>query len=137
MGDQAKGAGEKGSVLVTGGRGFIGRSVVRLLQHKGYAVLVLDLPSANPSGSAVGLPGVQEISSREVSCDIGDPIQLQSVFESGPIAAVIHLAAILPTAAQRDPLRATQVNVVGSLNLLELSRQFGVRRVVFGSSLST
>jgi UDP-glucose 4-epimerase len=124
----------KGSVLVTGGRGFIGRSVGKLLQREGYRVLALDLP--HPGASAEAPLRAQKVSSREVSCDISDPIQLQSIFESEPIGAVIHLAAVLPTAAQRDPLRATQVNVGGSLNLLELSRQFGVRRVVFGSSLS-
>jgi len=49
---------------------------------------------------------------------------------------VIHLAAILPTVAQREPLRATQVNVIASANLLEMAREFGVRRFVFASSLS-
>jgi nucleoside-diphosphate-sugar epimerase len=58
------------------------------------------------------------------------------VFESRAIETIIHLAAILPTAAQRDPVRATRVNVLGSLNVLEMAREFGVRRVVFGSSLS-
>ena len=58
------------------------------------------------------------------------------MFEASKIQGIIHLAAILPTAAQRDPVRATQVKVDGSLNLLELARRFGVRRIVFGSSLS-
>jgi nucleoside-diphosphate-sugar epimerase len=132
-------ASEKGSVLVTGGRGFIGRSVSGLLQREGYRVLTLDVsPGDQPSPGTLidGRSELQKTSSRELSCDISDPIQLQSVFESEPIGAAIHLAAVLPTAAQRDPLRATQVSVGGSLNLLELSRQFGVRRVVFGSSLS-
>ena len=132
-------AGHKRSVLVTGGRGFIGRSVTRLLQREGYQVLALDVPTADQpyTGAVTAKPsGIHKRASREVSCDISDPIQLQTVFESEPTGAVIHLAAVLPTAAQRDPLRATQVNVGGSLNLLELSRQFGVQRVVFGSSLS-
>jgi nucleoside-diphosphate-sugar epimerase len=49
---------------------------------------------------------------------------------------VIHLAAVLPTAARREPARVTEVNVGGSLNVLEMARQFGVQRFVFGSSLS-
>ncbi len=49
---------------------------------------------------------------------------------------IVHLAAILPTAAQRDPIRAMHVNIVGSMNLLELARRFRVPRFVFGSSLS-
>src|SRR5437879_1609560 len=119
----------KGTVLVTGGRGFIGRAVGKLLQREGYRVLALDQAHA-------GAPLDKEIASREVSCDISDALQLQAVFESQSIGAIVHLAAILPTAAQRDPLRATQVNVGGSLHLLELAHQFGVRRLVFGSSLS-
>jgi nucleoside-diphosphate-sugar epimerase len=73
---------------------------------------------------------------REIGIDITDREQLRSLFHARPIAAIVHLAAILPTMAQREPTRATQVNVGGSLNLLEMARQFGVRRVIFGSSLS-
>jgi nucleoside-diphosphate-sugar epimerase len=58
------------------------------------------------------------------------------LFQARAIGAIVHLAAILPTTAQREPARATQVNVEGSLNLLEMARQFGVRRFIFGSSLS-
>lgn len=61
---------------------------------------------------------------------------MRSLFHARPIAGIVHLAAILPTMAQREPARATQVNVGGSLNLLEMARQFGVRRFIFGSSLS-
>jgi len=48
----------------------------------------------------------------------------------------VHLAAILPTVAQREPLLATRVNIQGSVNLLQLAREFGVRRFIFGSSVS-
>ena len=113
-------------VLVTGGRGFIGRAVVKLLQGSGDGVVSLDA-APGPSSSA---------GRHEVECDITDVRQLQRVFEIEPIGGIIHLAAILPTAAQREPARATEVNVEGSLHLLEMGRRFGVRRFVFGSSLS-
>lgn len=71
-----------------------------------------------------------------IVCDISRREELRRVFEQHNIDQVVHLAAILPTVAQRDPVRATAVNINGSLNLLELSREFGVRRFVFGSSLS-
>jgi nucleoside-diphosphate-sugar epimerase len=116
-------------VLVTGGCGFIGRSVCRLLQRKGYRALALD-QSVSANALAAGRPW------REIQCDICDPAQLQRVFAAEKIGGIVHLAAILPTAAQRDPWRATQVNLVGSLNLLEMARQYAVRRFVFGSSLS-
>lgn len=115
---------ETSTVLVTGARGFIGRAVVKLLQRKGYGVLGVD---RSDSTKSVG---------GQIAMDITDGQQLRRLFQGRAIAGIIHLAAILPTAAQRDPVCATEVNVGGSLNVLEMARQFGVRRVVFGSSLS-
>jgi nucleoside-diphosphate-sugar epimerase len=117
------------SVLVTGGRGFIGSAVRKLLHRSGYAVLALDQPES--------VTGAGDFSSgREIAIDITDREQLRSLFHTGSITAIVHLAAILPTVAQREPARATQVNVEGSLNLLEMARKFHVRRFLFGSSLS-
>jgi nucleoside-diphosphate-sugar epimerase len=116
------------AVLVTGSRGFIGRAVCNLLVREGYRVLALDQAetqedAANPLR-------------REIQCDISDAAQVQSIFEAEGIDTLVHLAAVLPTAAQADPQRATQVNIQGSLNLLQMASRFGVRRMVFGSSLS-
>jgi len=118
------------AVLVTGGRGFIGRAVTFLLQRLGYDVVSVD---TTPYDS---VRTHDQESGQKILCDISNREELLHAFEAERIGGIIHLAAILPTAAQRDPLRATQVNVVGSLNLLELARRFGVRRFVFGSSLS-
>ena len=117
------------SVLVTGGRGFIGRGVGKLLQRKGYRVVSLDC--AQDTGTQYDGQSWQE-----VQCDIFSAEQLERVFAKETIGSIIHLAAILPTAAQRDPLPAMQVNLAGSLSLLEMARRFDVRRFVFGSSLS-
>ncbi len=119
-------SGDGRSVLVTGGRGFIGRAVAKLLQRAGYEVVSLDATQLTTSGAEID----------EVLCDLTDAVQLQRVFEARRIGGIIHLAAILPTAAQREPVRATRVNVEGSLHLLEMARRFGVQRFVFGSSLS-
>ena len=119
--------GKDKSVLVTGGRGFIGGAVVKLLQRAGYGVVSLD---HSPPAAA------SESGEEEGVCDISEGAQLHRIFEERQIGAIIHLAALLPTVAQREPLRATEVNVLGSLNLLEAARRFGMQRVVFGSSLS-
>lgn len=116
---------QNNSVLVTGGRGFIGRAVIELLQRSGYGVDSLD--AAPPASSP---------NRHEVACDLTDANELQRVFATEQVGGIIHLAAILPTAAQREPARATRVNVEGSLHLLEMARHFGVRRMVLGSSLS-
>lgn len=122
-------AAQNSSVMITGGRGFIGRAVGKLLQCSGYHVVSLDqstTPDCQPHHEKPG----------EVQCDISDAGQVQRLFEAGRIYGIVHLAAVLPTAAQREPVRATQVNIEASLNLLEMARSFGVRRVVFASSLS-
>lgn len=78
-------------------------------------------------------PGAQ---ADEVAADITDLSCLKGLFETKPVDAIVHLAAILPTAAQREPLLATKVNIQGSIHLLELAKEFHVRRFIFGSSLS-
>jgi UDP-glucose 4-epimerase len=116
------------SVLVTGAEGFLGRALVRLLEHSHQRVIALDSSEPERVDPTSGVT--------KVRCDITDQLQMEKVFREYDIGKVVHLAAILPTAAQRDPVLVTRVNVVGSVNLLELARQFGVARFVFGSSLS-
>jgi len=118
---------KQNNVLVTGASGFVGAAVTRLLEHSGRKVIALDVhPETSPSAQRA----------TKVVCDISSKAELERVFEAGHIDRIIHLAAILPTAAQKDPLRAKEVNVMGSLNLLQMAARFRVRRVVFGSSLS-
>jgi nucleoside-diphosphate-sugar epimerase len=77
------------SVLVTGGRGFIGLAVRKLLQRSGYSVLALDQPEA-------AAPGTGHFSlGREIAIDITEREQLRSLFHTRPIAAIVHLAASL------------------------------------------
>ncbi|HEX3822696.1 MAG TPA: NAD(P)-dependent oxidoreductase [Candidatus Sulfotelmatobacter sp.] len=116
------------AVLVTGGRGFVGRAVGKLLRREGYEVISLDRVALTEEAGSDRI--------NQAQCDIADVPALYSVFQNQPVEAIVHLAAILPTTAQRDPVRATAVNVQGSLNVLEMAREFGTRRVVFGSSLS-
>lgn len=115
------------SVLITGGRGFIGRAVVRELSCTGNRVVSLDQspPLTTPQSDA-----------EEITLDITDAAQLRRTLASRDIAAIVHLAAVLPTAARKNPEQATRVNVDGSLNVLEMARLFGARRFIFGSSLS-
>jgi UDP-glucose 4-epimerase len=114
-------------VLVTGANGFVGRAVTRLLGHSGRKIVALDVtPEAVPSAE----------SATKVVCDISFEEELERVFAERDISAIIHLAAVLPTAAQKDPAGATRVNLAGSLNMMAMAVRFNVRRMVFGSSLS-
>ena len=113
-------------IVVTGAGGFIGRAVTNLLDRSGRHAVLVDQD----------FPAEYSTQARKIACDISDAQAVEKVFAEQPISGVIHLAAILPTAAQKEPCRTTEVNVRGSLNLLEAAREFHVKRFVFGSSLS-
>src|SRR5438876_2621221 len=114
--------GKERTVLVTGARGFIGRATCKLLRCKGYRVIALDM---NRGSDALENPPSEP---GEVECDISEASSLRAVFDLGQIDTVVHLAAILPTAAQRDPMRATSVNIMGNMHLLAMASRFQVRR---------
>jgi len=117
-----------GLTLVTGGSGFIGRHVCSNLAARGASVIALDRRSLN--GSAC------EPAYLSLECDITDRDHVEQIFRRHSFTAIIHLASILNTASRENPLNATQVNIVGSLNVLEAARKFRVPRVIYGSSIS-
>src|SRR5258708_19512148 len=88
----------KGTILVTGGAGFIGaHTCVELLGH-GYDVVVLD-NLVNSKREAVRR--IEQIARRPVSFvegDVRDTALLESVFNAHPITATIHFAALKPVA---------------------------------------
>jgi len=116
-------------VLVTGADGQIGQAVCLLLRAQGLPLLATDI---TPMDCRVRAAGFRDF----MRCDLTSQENVQRLFESTPIRAVVHLAAVLPTAALANPVAATAVNVGGSLHLLEQSVRTGVRRFVLASSMS-
>ncbi|MCW4009019.1 MAG: SDR family NAD(P)-dependent oxidoreductase [Candidatus Bathyarchaeota archaeon] len=118
-------------ILVTGGAGFIGSHLVSLLLEKGYLVVVLDNLS---SGKQENLNAVRENPHfRFVRGDIRDPAVIQEAMDGAD--AVVHLAALIDVAASvADPALTHEVNVTGTLNVLQAAVKCGVSRFVFASS---
>jgi UDP-glucose 4-epimerase len=113
--------------IVTGGAGFIGSHVVDSLLADGHAVTVVDDLS---SGSAERVPAAAELR----RLDIVDLPALQAVFDDVAPQAVYHLAAQASVVASvADPGRDCDVNVRGTLNVLELAGARSVP-VVFTST---
>jgi UDP-glucose 4-epimerase len=115
-------------VLVTGGAGFIGTHLCKLLLEQGYHVTILDDLSTGSSDHV--LPGINLVKDSVIS-----PHSIQSVFDG--VDTVFHLAALasVPKSIE-DPTRTFLVNVVGTVNVLSLSVKAKVRKFVFISSSS-
>lgn len=129
-----------GTILVTGGAGFIGSNLCEYLLRRGRPVAIVDNLDDfyDPQFKRANLEEIKACGKYNFfPLDILDVGRLQEVFEKIRPQAVVHLAAragIRPSLLQPELYVAT--NVVGTLNLLELSRTYGVERFVFGSSSS-
>ncbi len=116
-------------VAVTGGAGFIGSWVVEVLVEKGYDVVVIDNFSSGSRSNLASVEGVVKV----VECDVRDFSNLLQALKG--CDAVIHLAALVSVdAASENPRLAIDVNVVGTLNVLEACRRVGCSRLVYASS---
>lgn len=126
--------------LVTGGAGFIGSHLCEALIARGEEVVCLDNfdPYYDPEMKRRNLrPLLGHSAFRLVEADIRDLPLLERLFREERFDAVCHLAAkagVRPSL--RDPLLYEEVNVRGTLHLLELSRQHGIGRFLFASSSS-
>ncbi len=114
-------------VLVTGGAGYIGSHTCKALSRAGYTPVSVDNLSSGKR------PFVQWGPLEEG--DILDSQRLQEVFTKHRPCAVMHFAALIEVEESvYDPLKYYQTNVTGSINLLKLASDFGIRHFVFSSS---
>jgi UDP-glucuronate 4-epimerase len=127
-------------ILVTGGAGFIGSHTVEALLARGERVIALDNfndfydPERKRRNVA---PFLSNPNFRLVQGDIRDRIMLEHLFTTEPIRRIIHIAAMAnPRFSIKDPLLYNEVNVTGTLNLVELAVRQGVQHFVFASSSS-
>jgi UDP-glucuronate 4-epimerase len=126
--------------LVTGGAGFIGSHLCERLLAQGHTLVAIDnfndyydprLKRRNVE------PLLQNRGFALIEADILDLQRLQQIFSKHSFDAVIHLAAragVRPSIAQ--PLLYEQVNVLGTMHLLEMARQHNIPKFIFGSTSS-
>ncbi len=118
--------------LVTGGAGFIGSHVVDALVARGDQVLVLDDLS---SGRRENLDQAIEAGASLLEGDITDTAAVAEAFERGRPEIVCHLAAQIDVRRSlSEPAYDLEINVGGTISLLERSRQTDVGRFVFAST---
>jgi UDP-glucuronate 4-epimerase len=131
-------------ILVTGGAGFIGSHLCTRLCAAGQRVICLDnfdnfydpaIKQANAQEALTAVGATGRLVLRHG--DIRDYARLRQLFQEVAIDVVIHLAAragVRPSIEQ--PLLYSEVNIQGTLNLLECCREFHVKQFLFGSSSS-
>lgn len=114
-------------ILVTGGAGFIASHVVDLYLQHGHEVVVVDNLSAGRRSNLNPAASFYQV-------DIRSP-ELAKVFETERPDIVNHHAAHVDVRQSvADPLYDTEVNVLGSLNVLECARRSGVQKVIYIST---
>jgi nucleoside-diphosphate-sugar epimerase len=113
--------------LVTGGAGFIGSQVVRLLCERGFEVTVLDNLSTGYRKNLAGLD------LEFIQGDIRNQTLLEKLMKK--VEVIFHLAASIGNVKSlSNPQEDSEVNVVGTLNILEAARKNGVKKIIYSSS---
>lgn len=119
------------SVLVCGGAGYIGSHAVSELLDRNEEVVVVD------SLQKGHLPAVLE-GAKFYNGDLRDEAFLKNVFQENDIEAVIHFAAdSLVGESVEKPLQYYENNVYGTMCLLKVIQEFGVKKIVFSSTAAT
>lgn len=120
-------------VLVTGGAGFIGSHIVEAYREAGHEVVVVDSLWSRGGGRRANVPAEVRFYDVDITSS-----SLADVFERERPEIVNHQAAQHSVKISTEsPEFDAQVNVLGLLNILELSRQYEVRKVIFASSGAT
>ena len=116
----------KRNILITGGAGFIGSHLVRLLVNKYSNYHIINMDVLTYAGN---LENLKDIEGKEnytfVKCDICDIEKVKNVFEEYKIDNVIHLAAESHVDRSiKDPFSFAQTNVMGTLSLLQAAKDY-------------
>jgi nucleoside-diphosphate-sugar epimerase len=117
--------------LVTGGAGFIGSNIARELLQRGRSVRIIDNFS---TGYRSNLADIRN----DVEVIEGDIRNYNTVRDALKNVEVVYHQGALPSVPRSiaDPLTSNEVNVTGTLNILQAAKENGVRRLTFASSSS-
>ena len=120
------------AAVITGGTGFVGAQVVRMLLEKGEKTpVVFDL---NPTTR-----NLDDIRDRVevVQGDLGNFSQVLNVVKKVRPDVIYHLGGMLSVPSDAEPAAALRANALGTFHVLESARLFGVPRVIFSSTIAT
>jgi len=118
-------------VLVTGGKGFLGAWMARRLARRGCSLRVLDVLEDRSLVAQIAGRDVAE----SIDWRVGDIVSGATVRDAAEgCDAIVHLAGVLTPDCAADPVRGAQINLIGTLNIFEAARAYGIARLVYTSS---
>src|SRR3989338_4976248 len=118
----------KKTIFITGGAGFIGSWITKVLLRDGHQITVYDNLSSGLRKNLIGLPGIKFIEG-----DVLDKRSLYSAMARHDL--VFHEAAQLEiTTAIEDPKVDVEQNIIGSLNILQAVKENGIKKLIMASS---
>src|SRR5258705_1560563 len=115
-------------VLITGGMGVNGAVTARLMVRDGLRPLLMD--------NRVDYTLIEDIKDKVdiATGDVCDQAALENAVDQFKVTHIAHLAALMPEPAEANPRLAVRVSFDGIINILEVARAKGVKRVVYTSS---
>ena len=123
------------AILITGGAGYIGSHTLIELANENHDFIVYDNLS---NSSQESIKRVEKIIGKNITFingDIRDTVKLKETFRNHNIDSVIHFAGLKAVGISvKQPLEYYDNNVVGTLRLLEVMKEFGCKKIVFSSS---
>lgn len=123
------------SILITGGAGYIGSHTCVELLNAGKDIVVVDNYCNSCEESLKRVMQITGKTFKYYECDVRDKAALDKVFKENNIEAAIHFAALKAVGESCEkPLEYYNNNLVGTLCLLEVMRNNGVKKIVFSSS---
>src|SRR3954454_10687595 len=122
------------AVLVTGGAGFVGVNLLEALLERGHEVVSFDATELPPGAARTLERHASRLHVEAGSIVAGSAVD--ALFQRYPIKHVVHAAAITSGATResRDPGSILDVNVRGTLDVLEAARRHDVSRVIYVGS---
>ncbi len=123
------------AILVTGGAGYIGSHTCLELTAAGYEVVIVDNLVNSDKEVLNRLKRINGVDYKFYEYDVCDKESLRTIFQNERIDGVIHFAGLKAVGESCSiPLRYYQNNLISTISLLEVMKEFGVKNLVFSSS---